>query len=147
MKRILIFVLLGPPIAAAAVIAQTAVGIWWFKISQPSRDVPALIYGIVIVFYIFGFVPAFLTSLIDLVLARIMLGRGLRVGLTAFAGAVIIAGLPLLAPMLGHLPFSWSELFGAGLLGALPAAVCSYLCLRNETRKIMADEPAGSVPV
>lgn len=152
MKRILIFVLLGPLIAATAVIAQTAFALWRHNVGSPSgpASVSSLIYGTVILFYVFGFVPAFLTSLVDIVLAKTSLGRWLRVGLTALGGLVISGSLPsLLAQMRTHdIPsFSWSSFFGLGLLGALCAAICSYLCSRNEKRRIAADDTKAVVPV
>ena len=121
MKRFLIFAILFPPIAFV-------VAFWiLLQISNWAVGDPSTFdYHQVILLpmaYIAGIVPALLTAKVDDVLFKRR--AGYRVLWTALAGYVFIF-MPLLTPLTMHLVHGPSLLL-FGIIGAVPAAICSWV--------------------
>jgi hypothetical protein len=107
MKRFLIFTVLFPPLALAV-----------FTAPDTFRKYPDWV-GIA---YMLAIIPAWLTAAVDWTLSA--KPAYLRVVGTAVAGAVITDSVALF--MWGFFAGFWPVLM-AGLVGAIPAAVCSWL--------------------
>ena len=107
MKRFLIFTVLFPPLALAVFTAP---------------DTFAKFLDWLWIAYVAAIIPAWFTAGMDWALSA--KPTYLRIAGTAVAGAVITASVALF--MWGVFPGYWPVLM-AGLVGALPAAVCSWL--------------------
>jgi len=93
----------------------------WILAEQATADYHQVI--LLPAAYVITILPALLTAVADGMMAK----RNVRHRLlwTAFAGYVFIF-LPLLTPLsMGHLHGSYLLLFG--IIGAVPAAICSWL--------------------
>lgn len=123
-KRILVFVLLGP------LIAGIILGDWGFFVGMPLDQALFVLNWTVTLSYIFGIVPAFLTSLVDIALARTSVGSWPRVVLTALGGLLISGSFPSALAQSAPSPRTF---LAVGLLGAVCGGVCSYVCGRDET--------------
>jgi hypothetical protein len=109
MKRFLIFTVLFPPLALAVFTAPDGFGKFLDWVAQV---------------YMVAIIPAWLTAGVDWVLSA----KRLRIVGTAVAGAVITESVALF--MWGFFPGYWPVLM-AGLVGAVPSAVCSWLSNMN----------------
>jgi hypothetical protein len=120
MRRIIVFSVLGPPLGFVAVLLREELmsGKWLFA------DAATFFSKYLLFAYLLGFIPAWFTGSIDWYLSSKM-NRLWRVLATAFAGYVLttIAGLQGYNPPYTRL----SSIFTFGLIGILPAAVCSLL--------------------
>lgn len=133
-KRLAFFVLLGPPLGFATFLATAAVEKFFAAphgLSAPYLP-PAdfMIWG-VIFSYGAGIVPALLTYAVDEFLAR-RLGRLPRAG-AAFCAGFVFSNL-VLTVMTKEMPTLRLALV-TGLIGAVPAVVCSGLAGRKEKEK------------
>src|SRR5580704_2448883 len=111
MKRFLIFTVLFPPLALAVFIAPDTFG----------KD-PLLDWWAVGIAYMVAIIPAWLMAGVDWALSA--KPTYLRIVGTAVTGAVITDSVALF--MWGFFAGYWPVLM-AGLVGAIPAAVCSWL--------------------
>jgi hypothetical protein len=118
MKRVAIFLILGPAIALAAV------HLWqWTTYSGPfTYPLFSPLLGTLVFFaYMAGFVPALTAAVIDMQLAS-KIGGWRRVLVTSIAGGAATAACALLqisSPDRGIIYF--------GVAGAIAAAICSLL--------------------
>lgn len=132
MKRFLIFAVVGPPLGfvmAFWVMLQVAN---WALGSPSTFDLHQVV--LLPAAYLVGMIPALLTAWFDHVLARIDVPY--RIGLTA-AFAYAISYVPLVAALtMGfvHGPF----VLLLGLVGAVPAALCSWLATDRRGHSIGA---------
>jgi hypothetical protein len=127
--RIAIFCLLGPPLGA----------IWLFGsavLLGTSMGVPAVLTGLlfsVLFSYLPGFAPAILSCQVDDYLSD-KLATWPRAAVTGLAGgAITVVWFALISiPTTGGLPAGSGLALVAGLalVGAVPAAVCSWLASR-----------------
>ena len=122
MKRLLIFLILGPIIGLAVVLAVSLLG-------GNRPEVYRVIYALPLA-YAFGAVPALFTAVVDWSLAT-KLRFWIRVGVTCCAGyamTVVTWWLMLLMIIpLPHRRYTSVDLFVFGFVGAIPAAICSWL--------------------
>ena len=119
MRRYLIFAILFPPIAFVLtfwVVLQIAN---WAAGGPTTFDYHQVV--LLPIAYMLAIVPALLTAAVDDSLAR--RNVSFRILWTAFAGYVLIF-LPLLASMKF---MHGAPLLGLGILGAIPAAICSWV--------------------
>jgi hypothetical protein len=127
MKRFLIFAAIAPPlgfIEAFWVMLQIA---HWFAGSASTFDVAQVLMLPMI--YLVGMIPALVMAWFDHVLSARNLPH--RVTLTALFGYAI-SYLPLIgAPWMGFVHGPYVVLFG--LIGAVPAALCSWLTTERRT--------------
>ncbi|MDQ8729439.1 hypothetical protein [Bradyrhizobium sp. LHD-71] len=136
-KRMLVFVLLGP------LVAGIILGDWGFFLGMPLDQALFVLHWSVVLSYIFGVVPAFLTSLVDIALARTRIGSWPRAAMAALGGLMISGSVPSAFAQMAALHGSSARSFIAvGLLGAVCGGVCSYVCGRDEGRG--PDERAAS---
>jgi hypothetical protein len=114
MKRFLIFTALFSPLALAVFTAPDTFGKYldWLGIA-----------------YMVAIIPAWLTAAVDWALSA--KPTYLRIAGTAVTGAVITESVALF--MWGFFAGYWPVLM-AGLVGAVPAAVCSWLSSLNQGR-------------
>ena len=117
MKRFLVFTALFPPLALIVFNAPDVITRHDFKLLDLTAF--GLAYGVAII-------PAWLTSGVDWTLSA--KPTSLRIVGTAVAGAVITGSVALF--MWGFFAGTWPVLM-AGLVGAIPAAVCSWLSHMN----------------
>jgi hypothetical protein len=121
-KRMLVFALLGPPLGMAAgffIILPMLSGFDFHTIE------PIGFLVLMPASYVLGLLPALLTGLVDALLVDRGLGQGARVAGTAAAG-FLIGFLPILGAILwGFAQGPFLLLFG--IIGAVPAALCSWL--------------------
>lgn len=113
MKRAGIFIILGPAIGALLLFAAGMV-------VQDQLNRPAIVKDLVLLGWLWGIVPACLCGLVDWLLSR-RLAPILRASAMALVGFVVTA----LVVLLGGLGV-WPAVL-AGLVGILPAAICSWL--------------------
>jgi hypothetical protein len=111
MKRFLIFTVLFPPLALAVFTAPDTFG------KHPLLD-----WWVVGPAYMLAIIPAWLAAGVDWALSAKPIY--LRIVATAVAGAVITGSVALF--LWGFFAGYWPVLM-AGLVGAIPAAVCSWL--------------------
>ncbi|HEX4409961.1 MAG TPA: hypothetical protein VH206_14410 [Xanthobacteraceae bacterium] len=116
MKRFLIFTVFFPPLALAVFSAPDTLG----KFPPFDLWTVGIAYGVAII-------PAWLVAAVDWSLSAM---RFSIVG-TAVAGAVITGSVALF--MWGFFPGYWPVLM-ACLVGAIPAAVCSWLSGKQNGR-------------
>jgi hypothetical protein len=122
MKRILVFVLLGPPLGFAVFLLYEAV---------VSRSVPSLSYLAYTPWaYVVGGVPAAVAAALDYRLSA--KAASVRLALTAIGGfvATVLFTVIVVRPSTSPL----REILGFGFVGAIPAAVCSWLS--GEKKKV-----------
>jgi hypothetical protein len=124
MKRALIFLLGGPPIGAAVCWFVLLPALSWFAGDAPFNGSMFVAYVLMLsAAYMLGVIPAGLTCLLSAKLARHQVGYqwawcalfGLVVGFIPLATAFFNGFI--------HGPF----LLAFGLVGAIPAAICSWL--------------------
>jgi hypothetical protein len=120
MKRFLIFTALFPPLALAVFTAPDTFG------KYPHFD-----WWVVGIAYMVAIIPAWLTAGMDGALSA--KPTYLRIVGTAVTGAVITDSVSLF--MWGFFPGYWPVLM-AGLVGAIPAAVCSWLSSEKQNRRV-----------
>ena len=121
MKRFLIFGILFPPLAFVVTFWVMLQILNW-SLGEPSTaDFHQLI--LLPMAYVLAIVPALLTALVDDRLAE----RNVRYRLlwTALAGYVLIFAPLLTALSMGFVHGPYLLLFG--IIGAVPAAICSWL--------------------
>src|ERR1700749_4901182 len=111
MKRFLIFTVLFPPLALAVFAAPDTFGThsfvdWW----------------VVGISYTLAIIPAWLMAAVDWALSAKQ--SYLRIAGTAVTAAAMTGSIALF--MWGFFPGTWPGLM-AGLVGAVPAAMCSWL--------------------
>jgi FtsH-binding integral membrane protein len=123
MKRFLIFALLFPGIAVAVFFA-------WFSMEMSMfPDNPQALF-VVGWGYVVGVVPALVCAVVDLLLRKTRIPAVIGTTLVGY-GIAILAGLTI---------FDWGligRILAFGLIGAIPAAVCSWLS--NEKQNMGAD--------
>ncbi len=139
MKRFLIFALLGPLLGALVMMLVVLPLAGWreglgFKFDQGHL---LLLVVAVPLGYVVGIVPALLVATLDWCLK----GAAWRVAWSALAGGVACLLIPLVFKMGQAGPF----IMGLGLVGAVPAAVCSWLS-RETTRDEPDSRDAGGLP-
>ncbi len=130
MKRLLIFLLLGPPLGSFM-----ALFVLLPAIALMAGDITGFDASLVVAFiillpttYMTGIAPAALVCAVDAFLASRNVRPWRRVLWSASAGAVI-GFLPLLTSLLGgYIHGLWLLLFV--VVGAFPGAVCSWLAGR-----------------
>jgi hypothetical protein len=119
MRRFLIFALLGPPVGLAVMMALTS------YISERAiiPDARLLTYGLPLAFMM-GIVPALFAALADWWFAP-GLGFWPRIGATFLAGyaVTVVAGLIIFSQANNSL----LDMMAFGFVGAIPAAICSWL--------------------
>ncbi|MBL8570086.1 MAG: hypothetical protein JNK84_13530 [Phreatobacter sp.] len=118
--RLVLFGVLGPPLGLATglgVLALVGPG-------QPMAGIGILV--LLIPTYFLGLVPALVTALIDTVLAE--RGTPRRMLWTTLAGAA--CGFILVAAAIGYSGLIRPLWLAWGLVGAAPAAICSWLAGR-----------------
>ncbi|MFZ3359297.1 MAG: hypothetical protein WA177_11085 [Xanthobacteraceae bacterium] len=111
MKRLLIFTVLFPPLALAV-----------FMAPDTLRKYPLLDWWVVGLAYVVAIIPAWSTAGVDWALSA--KPAYLRIVGTAVTGAAITDSVALF--LWGFFAGYWPVLM-AGLVGAIPAAVCSWL--------------------
>ncbi|MCG2668178.1 DUF5413 family protein [Bradyrhizobium sp. GCM10023182] len=125
MRRFVVFAVLFPPLAFIVAFWGMLQILNWALGEKGTADYGQLV--LLPLAYMLALLPALLTAVVDDVLAR----RNIRYRIlwTAFAGYVFIF-TPLLAALLTgsiHGP----HLFLFGIIGAVPAAICSWLTGRT----------------
>ena len=124
MKRFLIFSLLFPGIALAVSFALLSMAMGMFPDNPQALPVVAG-WG-----YVVGVVPALVCAVVDLLLRKTRIPAVIGTTLVGY-GIVILAGLTI---------FDWGligRILAFGLIGAIPAAMCSWLS--NEKQNTGAD--------
>ena len=118
MKRFLVFALLYPPLAVAVLIL---VSLGQIGVVALSVILPTLGWS-----YVVGFVPAIILAFVDWFLAA-RLRVFPRIAATALVGyaLAILSAFPVWDRSI------WVETLIFGLVGAIPAAVCSWLSGRS----------------
>jgi hypothetical protein len=119
MKRYLIFTTLFPPLALVVFNAPVLI------MHRDFRLLDLVTFGVA---YTLGVIPAWLTAAVDWALSA--KSTYLRIVGTAVAGAVITDSVALF--MWGFFAGFWPVLM-AGLVGAIPAAVCSWLASEKQS--------------
>ena len=121
MKRFLIFAALFPPLAFIVAIWGVLQFMNWALAESNTADYHQLI--LLPAAYVILLFPALLTALVDDVVAR----RNVRYRIlwTALAGYVLIFAPLLAALLMGLAHGSYLMLFG--IIGSIPAAICSWL--------------------
>ncbi len=139
MRRVLIFVLVGPPVGLAVGVLFLLPA-FSFMAGDPmpsALDQIMRLFALLPLAYLLGFVPALLVCFADAILES--KGFGWRIMWITFVG--FFAGfLPLLSSLpagLSHEPLLTALL---GFVGAVPAAMCSYLAGRVTRRQ---KQPGG----
>ena len=127
MKRFLIFAILFPPVAFMVAFWILLQIVNWAEGGPTTFDIHQVI--LLPIAYAVGIVPALLTAKVDDVLFKRRVGY--RVLWTALAGYVFIF-LPLLTPLTMHLVHGPSLLL-FGIIGAVPAAICSCVAGHRAT--------------
>jgi hypothetical protein len=113
MKRFLIFLVLFPAIATAAFYVVTYI---LTGAAQDSGTGPVLIYLVFIV-------PGLLVALLDWLAARSSIPAVIITTLLTYGATVLVMGLLL----------GWSkQTLALGLIGAIPAGLCSWLSGRSD---------------
>jgi hypothetical protein len=120
MKRFLIFVILGPIIGLAVVLA-----IFSFKSGVFDPDVRMVSIGLPLAYSI-GAVPALFAAVVDWSLATTF-RFWIRVGATCCAGYALAVVTWLVMSKLIVPYASFGDVFVFGFYGAIPAAICSWL--------------------
>lgn len=130
MSRILVYVLVGPPVGAVVFIGTSI-----------FHDTSLLLRSSFFEFalwtiafsYFFGIIPALVMSLAELALVKLGVMGAKRVALIAIGGFVLLGVVvPNLSSAPSHMPNPLMAYLVGGLLcGAVPAGVCAYLCMRN----------------
>jgi len=123
MRRVLIFVLLGP------VLLWLAFGLLVFKPGDLAY------YGqMVIVFYVAGAIPMLALAGVDELLTRRQAHRIVKAVACAVIGCAFAAGVfyLLARDFRAHWEF-FEDIALLGLFGGIPAAVCSWLSGNNKT--------------
>jgi len=123
MKRFLIFALLFPAIAVAEFFALLSMALGMF----PDNPQALFVVGWA---YVVGVVPALICAVVDLLLRKTRIPALIGTTLVGY-GIAILAGLTI---------FDWGligKILVFGLIGAIPAAVCSWLS--NEKQNMSAD--------
>jgi FtsH-binding integral membrane protein len=123
MKRFLIFALLFPGIALAVFFALLSMAMGMFPDNPQALFVVG--WG-----YVVGVVPALVCAVVDLLLRKTYIPAVIGTTLVGY-GIAILAGLTI---------FDWGligKILAFGLIGAIPAAVCSWLS--NEKQNMGAD--------
>ena len=115
MKRFLIFTVLFPLLA---LVVFNAPDVFSKRVLPPLES----LWGLVGLAYMVAIIPAWLSAAVDWSLST--KPTYLRLSGTAVTGAVIAGSVALF--MWGFFPGYWPFLM-AGLVGAIPAAVCSWL--------------------
>jgi hypothetical protein len=127
--QLLVFGLLGASIWSGAGLALFAFEFWHSEFTlETSREIAGLFTAV----FPFAVVYGCAIALFDLVLASV------KVPYRVIASALVAMGT--MAWMLADLT-SPAKIASVGLLGALPAALCSWLCM-----KIAARTPASLLP-
>ena len=123
MKRFLIFALLFPGIALVVFFALLSMAVGVFPDNPQALFVVG--WG-----YVVGVVPALVCAVVDLLLRKTRIPAVIGTTLVGY-GIAILAALMI---------FDWGligKILAFGLIGAIPAAVCSWLS--NEKQSIDAD--------
>ena len=115
MKRFLIFTVLFPPLA---LVVFNAPDVFSKRVLPPLES----LWSLVGVAYVVAIIPAWLSAAVDWSLST--KPTYLRLPGTAIVGAAITGSVTLF--MWGFFPGYWPVLM-AGLVGAIPAVVCSWL--------------------
>jgi hypothetical protein len=137
MKRYLTFALLFPPIAFVVAFWIMLQILNWAEGGPSSFDYHQVI--LLPLAYLMGIVPALLTAKADDILSK--QGVRYRILWTAFAGYVFIF-MPLLAALtMGFVHGPYLLLFG--IIGAVPAAVCSWIAGPKATATAVANGGAA----
>ena len=125
MRRVLVFAALFPPLAFAVALWGMLQILNWALGEKSTADYHQLI--LLPAAYVIVLLPAMLTALVDDVLAR----RSIRYRIlwTAFAGYMFIFAPLLVALLSGSVRCPYLLLFG--IIGAVPAAICSWLAGRK----------------
>ena len=113
MKRFLIFIFLFPGIATVVLFAFISIGVG----ALPDNPQAIFVVGWG---YVVGVVPALVCAVVDLLLGKIRIPAVIGTTLVGY-GIAILAGLTI---------FDWGlieRILAFGLIGAIPAAVCSWL--------------------
>ena len=113
MKRFLIFIFLFPGIATVVLFAFISIGVG----ALPDNPQAIFVVGWG---YVVGVVPALVCAVVDLLLGKTRIPAVIGTTLVGY-GIAILAGLTI---------FDWGlieRILAFGLLGAIPAAVCSWL--------------------
>jgi hypothetical protein len=130
LKRLLVFVLLGPPLGMLTGLLGLLPIVSFFLGDPASIDVHQItaLPALIPVAYVIGLAPALLVGLLDEALYRWDIGhRILWCAVFGFA----VSFLPLLTSlMIGFIHGPFLLLFG--LIGAVSGAVCSWLAGRKE---------------
>jgi hypothetical protein len=132
MKRLAIFLLLGPLLVALTVFAGASAGLFHLNVPGLWAFVPAA--------YSFAAVPALLIASADHLAARAGLGMVARGAICAAAGYA-----------LAYVPFNTAVMMDAGsaqnhvlgLAGLLPAIACSWLSARADALCALRHAPAA----
>jgi hypothetical protein len=127
MKRFVIFVLLGPLLGFAVFIVRDIAG------GKIFGGVPGLLIGLPFA-YLFGIVPALIMWLEDVWLCeRIPLpAKVVTSAITGYLAVVLVLWLNTASGQV-RLP----QMLTFGLVGAIPAAICSLLSWTGFSRKAM----------
>jgi hypothetical protein len=136
MKRFLIFIGLFPGIAVGVLIACVAVGARSFPDSRMALELAG--WG-----YVVGAIPALLCAVVDLLLRKTRIPAVIGTALVGYGLATLVASTIFYSSDIGMaLAFGLMPLFAAlapavlgiaglslgfGLVGGIPAAVCSWL--------------------
>jgi hypothetical protein len=121
MKRLLIFALLGPIIGLAIMLAVTS----FLSGHVIVPDARIIIYGFPLA-YVFGGAPALFAAAADWYLTRVPL----RPLATCCAGYVLTVLTGLVIFDMRYTSFR--EVLAYGLIGAIPAAICSWMSGKQE---------------
>ena len=121
MKRFLVFAALFPPLAFIVAIWGVLQVVNWVLGESSTADYHQLV--LLPAAYFLGLLPAMLTARVDDVLAKKNVRY--RILWTALAGYVFIFAPLLAALLMGFVHGPYLLLFG--IIGALPAAFCSWL--------------------
>lgn len=113
MKRLLIFSALFPPLALVVFIAPEAIS---------HRAIPSYFWGSIPFAYLGAMCPAWFSAAMDRALSTSP--TYLRILSTVVTAALITDAIALF--MWGSVESYW-PVFMAGLVGAIPAAICSWL--------------------
>jgi hypothetical protein len=113
MKRFLIFVLLFPGIATAVLFALISIGVG----ALPDNPEAIFVVGWG---YIVGLIPALVCALVDLLLGKTRIPPVVGTTLVGY-GIALLAGLVIFDFGL------FGRILAFGLIGGIPAAVCSWL--------------------
>jgi FtsH-binding integral membrane protein len=132
MKRFLIFICLFPGMALAGLFVFVSIGVG--ALPDNPEVVKLVAWG-----YAVGGVPAFILALVDSLLGRTRIPRVFGTVLVGYGIAVVVA----------FTVFDW-ELIGRilafGLIGAIPAAICSWLSRKEGEAATQADSNRQLAP-